>query len=138
MSKNLTTQWTVLRWTCPATVAACWTWQAQSDVDGVAQNTSLNVCTQTRPASVLLSDTVLTRLLIDVQGGAFIYACRWPERLKPGRFDYLFNSHQLFHLAVVIAAFVHYHAVLVSSNCALVPLETAQDKGLLQCQEACV
>jgi len=48
-----------------------------------------------------------------VQGGAAIYASRWPERLKPGHFDYMFNSHQLFHLAVVVAAFVHYHAVLV-------------------------
>jgi Haemolysin-III related len=48
-----------------------------------------------------------------LQGGAVLYAFRFPECLKPGRFDYLFNSHQLFHLAVVIAAFVHYRACLV-------------------------
>lgn len=45
-------------------------------------------------------------------GGAVIYALRFPERLKPGHFDYLFNSHQLFHLAVVIAAVFHYRASL--------------------------
>jgi Haemolysin-III related len=48
-----------------------------------------------------------------LQGGAALYAFRFPECLKPGGFDYLFNSHQLFHLAVVIAAFVHYRACLV-------------------------
>lgn len=51
------------------------------------------------------------------QGGAVIYAMRFPECLKPGHFDYLFNSHQLFHLAVVIAAVFHYRASLVSTMC---------------------
>lgn len=29
------------------------------------------------------------------QGGAAIYALRWPERLKPGAFDVAFHSHQV-------------------------------------------
>lgn len=45
-------------------------------------------------------------------GGAAIYALRIPERFKPGKFDYVFNSHQVFHVAVVAAALMHYHSVL--------------------------
>uniref|UniRef100_A0A914C4G8 Uncharacterized protein n=1 Tax=Acrobeloides nanus TaxID=290746 RepID=A0A914C4G8_9BILA len=40
--------------------------------------------------------------------GAFIYAMRIPERFYPGKFDVWFQSHQLFHICVIIAAFVHY------------------------------
>jgi adiponectin receptor len=46
-------------------------------------------------------------------GGAAIYACRIPERWYPGRFDLVGHSHQLWHTAVVLAAYVHYRAVLV-------------------------
>ena len=35
-----------------------------------------------------------------------IYATRVPERWKPGYFDLAFHSHQLFHVAVVLAALV--------------------------------
>ena len=52
-------------------------------------------------------------LLHPVQAGAAIYATRFPERLKPGAFDLTFNSPQLFHVAVVVAACVHYKAVRV-------------------------
>lgn len=45
--------------------------------------------------------------------GAAIYALRIPERWKPGAFDLMFHSHQLFHVAVVIAAVIHYKATLV-------------------------
>ncbi|MES1922235.1 hypothetical protein MHBO_003743 [Bonamia ostreae] len=44
--------------------------------------------------------------------GAFIYAIRFPEVYLPGRFDYFFNSHQLWHVAVFMGAFIHYFAVL--------------------------
>lgn len=40
--------------------------------------------------------------------GAALYANRIPERLLPGWFDLWFQSHQLFHICVVIAALVHY------------------------------
>jgi len=44
-------------------------------------------------------------------GGALLYAMRIPERFFPGKCDIWFQSHQLFHLCVVVAAFVHYHGV---------------------------
>jgi len=43
--------------------------------------------------------------------GAFLYAARIPERWLPGKCDIWFHSHQIFHLLVVAAAFVHYHAI---------------------------
>eukprot|EP01029_Cantina_marsupialis_P028742 TRINITY_DN777952_c0_g1_i1.p1 TRINITY_DN777952_c0_g1~~TRINITY_DN777952_c0_g1_i1.p1 ORF type:complete len:419 (-),score=70.25 TRINITY_DN777952_c0_g1_i1:406-1662(-) len=44
-------------------------------------------------------------------GGAALYALRIPERFAPGRFDYFFSSHQIFHVAVVLAALLHYSTV---------------------------
>ncbi|KAI6206936.1 hypothetical protein M3Y94_00972000 [Aphelenchoides besseyi] len=43
--------------------------------------------------------------------GAFLYATRTPERFFPGKFDIWFQSHQLFHVFVVTAAFVHYFGI---------------------------
>ncbi|KAI6214349.1 hypothetical protein M3Y94_00257300 [Aphelenchoides besseyi] len=43
--------------------------------------------------------------------GAAIYAFRFPERCCPGRFDIVCHSHQLFHLFVVLAAFIHFHGI---------------------------
>jgi hypothetical protein len=48
-----------------------------------------------------------------LQGGAALYAARIPERWKPGAFDLFFNSHQIFHCAVVIAALLHYWGVRI-------------------------
>ncbi|XP_055353398.1 adiponectin receptor protein-like [Paramacrobiotus metropolitanus] len=48
--------------------------------------------------------------------GAVLYACRVPERWFPGRFDIWFQSHQIFHVLVVIAAFVHYHGISLMAN----------------------
>jgi len=45
--------------------------------------------------------------------GAAVYATRIPERWKPGTFDLAFHSHNLFHLCVVIAAYIHYEATIV-------------------------
>lgn len=42
--------------------------------------------------------------------GAGVYAARVPERWKPGWFCYGLHSHNIFHLLVVAAAYVHYHA----------------------------
>jgi adiponectin receptor len=52
-------------------------------------------------------------LLIPLQCGAVIYACRIPERWYPGKFDIAGHSHQLWHAAVVLAAWVHYLAIMV-------------------------
>uniref|UniRef100_A0A1I7YG50 Adiponectin receptor protein n=1 Tax=Steinernema glaseri TaxID=37863 RepID=A0A1I7YG50_9BILA len=43
--------------------------------------------------------------------GAALYAFRIPERCFPGKCDILFQSHQLFHTCVIIAAFVHFHGI---------------------------
>ncbi len=45
--------------------------------------------------------------------GAALYALRIPERWKPGAFDIALHSHQLFHVAVVVAACIHYKATLL-------------------------
>ncbi|VDL19097.1 unnamed protein product [Hymenolepis diminuta] len=44
--------------------------------------------------------------------GALIYACRFPECLYPGKFDIWFQSHQIFHVFVVMAALVHLNSIL--------------------------
>jgi len=43
--------------------------------------------------------------------GAIIYALRIPERIWPGKFDIWCSSHQIFHMFVLAAAFVHYHGI---------------------------
>ena len=43
--------------------------------------------------------------------GATIYALRIPERWYPGRFDVWLHSHQIFHIAVVLGAYIHYKHV---------------------------
>ncbi|XP_076373600.1 adiponectin receptor protein-like isoform X1 [Tachypleus tridentatus] len=43
--------------------------------------------------------------------GAFFYVMRVPERFFPGKCDYWFHSHQIFHILVIAAAFVHYHGI---------------------------
>jgi len=48
-------------------------------------------------------------------GGALLYANRIPERWFPGYFDIWFQSHQIFHVCVVAAAFVHYHGICLLS-----------------------
>ena len=40
--------------------------------------------------------------------GSVIYFYQFPERIWPGRFDLVFSSHQLWHLIVFAAAFLHY------------------------------
>merc|ERR1712142_1413848 len=43
--------------------------------------------------------------------GAVLYGARIPERFLPGKCDIWFHSHQIFHVLVVAAAFVHLHGV---------------------------
>ena len=45
--------------------------------------------------------------------GAVIYARAVPEKWKPGRFDIVASSHNIFHVLVVMGAYVHYRAALV-------------------------
>lgn len=44
--------------------------------------------------------------------GVVLYFNRLPECLAPGRFDYLGHSHQLWHVAILVAVALHYRAVL--------------------------
>lgn len=46
--------------------------------------------------------------------GAFLYGVRFPERISPGKFDIWGNSHQIFHVLVVVAALCHLRALLYS------------------------
>jgi len=43
--------------------------------------------------------------------GAVLYGARIPERFLPGKCDIWFHSHQIFHVLVVAAAFVHLHGM---------------------------
>ncbi|CBY12885.1 unnamed protein product [Oikopleura dioica] len=43
--------------------------------------------------------------------GATFYATRFPECVWPGRFDLVFQSHQIFHVAVVVAALIHMYGI---------------------------
>ncbi|KAL0359887.1 UNVERIFIED_CONTAM: Heptahelical transmembrane protein 2 [Sesamum angustifolium] len=48
--------------------------------------------------------------------GAFFYVTRIPERWKPGAFDIVGHSHQIFHVFVVAAALAHCAATSLSWN----------------------
>eukprot|EP00049_Salpingoeca_infusionum_P026729 m.27569 g.27569 ORF g.27569 m.27569 type:complete len:598 (-) comp8943_c0_seq1:650-2443(-) len=43
--------------------------------------------------------------------GAAVFVLKVPERFFPGRFDYFFHSHQLWHIFVMSAAYAHYVCV---------------------------
>ena len=42
-------------------------------------------------------------------GGALFYVFRIPERWYPHLFDNMGNSHNIFHIAVVTAAIIHFN-----------------------------
>ncbi|OMJ74385.1 hypothetical protein SteCoe_26712 [Stentor coeruleus] len=46
--------------------------------------------------------------------GVNIYIFRFPERFSSGKFDYIGNSHNIWHCMIVIAAIFHYLAALES------------------------
>lgn len=43
--------------------------------------------------------------------GLFFYANNVPERLAPGRWDTILSSHQLWHIAIVLAIYLHWRAM---------------------------
>lgn len=43
--------------------------------------------------------------------GTMMYMLQIPERFCPGKFDLWFQSHQIFHVFILIAIFVHYHGI---------------------------
>ncbi|KAJ1668440.1 hypothetical protein EV178_000472 [Coemansia sp. RSA 1646] len=44
--------------------------------------------------------------------GTLIYAFKIPERYRPGKHNVLLNSHQIFHVLVVLAAVCHYVGII--------------------------
>jgi predicted membrane channel-forming protein YqfA (hemolysin III family) len=44
---------------------------------------------------------------------AFLYASHFPERLKPGHFDIVGHSHQLFHVATILGVMDQLQATLI-------------------------
>ncbi|XP_012996889.2 membrane progestin receptor gamma isoform X2 [Cavia porcellus] len=42
-----------------------------------------------------------------------LYSTHLPERLAPGRFDYIGHSHQLFHVCVIVATHMQTEAILL-------------------------
>lgn len=43
--------------------------------------------------------------------GVVVYASNYPERWRPGKFDKLGNSHQIWHLAILGGIYYHFRAV---------------------------
>ncbi|CAF4752747.1 unnamed protein product, partial [Rotaria sp. Silwood2] len=43
--------------------------------------------------------------------GGVIYAVRVPERFFPGRFDIVGQSHQILHIAVIVAVYLHFYGI---------------------------
>ncbi|KAJ1494637.1 hypothetical protein T484DRAFT_1926888 [Baffinella frigidus] len=48
---------------------------------------------------------------VEVAGlaGGVLNGTRMPEKLRPGNFDYFFNSHQLMHILTAVCVFCVYH-----------------------------
>ncbi|KAL7908515.1 mPR-like GPCR protein [Trichoderma velutinum] len=44
--------------------------------------------------------------------GVALYVARWPERSFPGAFDIWGNSHQIFHMFVLLAAATHFYSMV--------------------------
>lgn len=45
--------------------------------------------------------------------GVAVYAMRFPEKYWPGRFDLVGHSHQMWHIAIVVAIALHFRAILL-------------------------
>jgi adiponectin receptor len=43
--------------------------------------------------------------------GVLVYLLRLPERWKPGYFNIVANSHQIWHFMILLAAFAQYLAI---------------------------
>eukprot|EP00826_Nyctotherus_ovalis_P065376 TRINITY_DN9610_c0_g3_i10.p2 TRINITY_DN9610_c0_g3~~TRINITY_DN9610_c0_g3_i10.p2 ORF type:complete len:192 (-),score=41.99 TRINITY_DN9610_c0_g3_i10:143-718(-) len=48
--------------------------------------------------------------------GALIYVGRIPERFAPGKFDFIGQSHNIFHLFILVAAIFHFLGSMESYN----------------------
>ena len=46
----------------------------------------------------------------------FFFVSRIPERFSPGKFDYFFHSHQLFHVTSVVLCFIQLYTVQLNAQ----------------------
>jgi hypothetical protein len=53
-----------------------------------------------------------SKQIFNVVATGFFFSTRLPERLFPGKFDFLGHSHQIFHLLVVQASDSHVDAII--------------------------
>ncbi|XP_063958423.1 membrane progestin receptor gamma-B-like [Lytechinus pictus] len=65
-------------------------------------------CTEPNPDSNAALFHV--RHILGAVATAFVYASRFPEVLAPGTFDFIGQSHQLFHIGGVFATYTQYRA----------------------------
>ncbi|GFR50764.1 hypothetical protein Agub_g13032 [Astrephomene gubernaculifera] len=73
----------------------------------------LHACVALREVAAVRQATALDALMGALYlAGALIYATRVPERWLPGRFDVWLHGHQIFHILIVVAALVHWQAVM--------------------------
>lgn len=71
----------------------------------------LYVASSSACQSCAVKEDILTRLvwfMISQAIGAAFFASRIPERFAPGTFDYVLQSHQLFHCCVVFGIHLFY------------------------------
>ncbi|XP_074581908.1 heptahelical transmembrane protein ADIPOR2-like isoform X2 [Curcuma longa] len=54
-----------------------------------------------------------TAMAVAYASGAMVYASRIPERWRPGEFDLVGHSHQIFHVLVLVGALTHFLATKV-------------------------
>lgn len=59
-------------------------------------------------------------ILIFYVGGVFVYIKRFPENILPGRFCFFGNSHQIWHVMVVLGIVFTYYASLDAYNSRLI------------------
>ena len=53
---------------------------------------------------------------ISYVAGAILYIIRFPEKLFPGKFDYIGASHQIFHILVFLGALFHFFGSIDAYN----------------------
>jgi hypothetical protein len=60
---------------------------------------------------------------------SFLNACKFPERLFPGYFDWLGNSHQLFHISTSIGTW--YQLLALTEDMERRPMNEVRLKSML-------
>ncbi|XP_053319570.1 membrane progestin receptor gamma isoform X2 [Spea bombifrons] len=67
-------------------------------------------CTDNGTFALHVGHTILAFLT------AFLFATHLPERLAPGRFDYVGHSHQLFHVCAILGTYLQMEVLIMDMN----------------------